>query len=301
LPLYPSDSGNANVNIATYAYAYVCAATDAKVHVNSNSTIAGALRAEFAEFAALAPLAPQPQVTCLTVTQQGREASLALAVGDFVRQSYAARDLLILHDGDKLFHQYCEQVATSARERGAEVSLHRVDPGLTLGQLRNESVARAKGRLLCQWDDDDRSHPDRLLVQVETLLAASASAVFLTQQLHFFTDTNELFCEDWSREPYPLDVVQGSAMVRRDVMPQYPDLRRGEDTALLNALIGSGQSIARVRDKPWLYCYTFHGGNTFLREHHANAVRANGLSPAAMMNIRVALDAALAQFEPPIR
>jgi glycosyltransferase involved in cell wall biosynthesis len=173
--------------------------------------------------------------------------------------------------------------------------------GKTLGELRNESVALARGTLVCQWDDDDRSHPDRLRIQIQALLQENASACYLTQQLHRFVDSGEQIAEDWSHDLYPRNVVQGSAVVRRDAMPRYPALRRGEDTALLHALIEAGEPIARVEGQPWLYCYQFHGGNTFERAHHVAIAQAKRLSPAAMMNARDALEVQTARFVPALQ
>jgi glycosyltransferase involved in cell wall biosynthesis len=248
-------------------------------------------------------LAGNPQVTCLTITQPGREALLANAIGDFARQRYVFRDLLIVHDGDAAFHSHCEALIQQPRDGLQPVigAVLKLPSGYSLGQLRNYSVENARGELMCQWDDDDRSHPDRIAVQVEALRRESAVAAYLCQQLHYFADTDELFCEDFRREPYPLNVVQGSALVRKDSMPRYPDLQRGEDTALLNSLLQTKLPIARISGQPWLFCYGYHGDNTFAREHHATMVAAHALSPAAMMNIRSPLNVALAQYDPGVR
>jgi glycosyltransferase involved in cell wall biosynthesis len=242
-----------------------------------------------------------PLVSCLTITQSGRERTLERAIGDFARQTYPHRELILLHDGDDAWHEICGRLAAKARtDFDAAIFIHRVAAGETLGELRNESVRLARGELVCQWDDDDRSHPERLQRQIETLIAANASACYLEQQIHRFADTGEWLIEDWSRQPYPRNVVQGSALVRRDAMPTYPPLSRGEDTALLHALVIANEPIVRVPDEPWLYCYSFHGGNTFDRAHHAAIARNTQVTPAAFANVRVHLERELNRYSPPI-
>ena len=86
--------------------------------------------------------------------------------------------MVILHDGDETWHQECESIVASNGENASSaISLHRVEPGLSLGELRNRSVELAQGHLVCQWDDDDRSHPMRLSVQVAALIEADAQPV----------------------------------------------------------------------------------------------------------------------------
>jgi glycosyltransferase involved in cell wall biosynthesis len=249
----------------------------------------------------LASLRTAPLVSCLAVTQPGRERMLERAIGDFSRQTYAHRELTLLHDGDDAWHEVCEMLAANARiDFEAAIFVHRVAAGKTLGELRNESVRLARGHLVCQWDDDDRSHPERLQRQIETLIAANASACYLEQQLHLFADTGEWLVEDWSRQPYPRNLVQGSGLVRRDAMPTYPSQSRGEDTALLHALVQANEPIARVRGEPWLYCYSFHGDNTFDRAHHAAIARDTQVTAAAMMNVRVRLQKEVTKYVPEI-
>jgi hypothetical protein len=60
-------------------------------------------------------------------------------------------------------------------------------------------------------------------------------------------------------------------MMARDDHLRYPEegpfATRGEDSVLLEALHDHGP-VARLRDAGDLWLYTYHGGNTFPREHH---------------------------------
>ena len=110
-------------------------------------------------------------VSCITITQPGRLHLLREAVGDFARQTYEARELIIVHDGDSEFDQEVSGLALPYASHG-HISVHRV-ASMPLGALRNAAGALAQGDLICQWDDDDRFHPLRLQIQHEALVRES--------------------------------------------------------------------------------------------------------------------------------
>ena len=236
-------------------------------------------------------------ISALTITRPGALPRLATAFGDFARQTYATRELVVVHDGDAAFDAAVQLLAHRA---GIVASVARADPGTPLGELRNRSVALARGEWVVQWDDDDRHHPERLARQADALALRGASFAFLTEQLHHFPERGTLYWEDWSAEPYPLDFVQGTIVARRERMPAYAPMRRGEDTALCRAIVKSGETIARVRDAGWSYVYTYHGANVFAASHHRAIALAKQLSPARMLAREHVLRARLADYDPPL-
>jgi hypothetical protein len=52
-------------------------------------------------------------ISCLTVTRETRFRSLELAVGDFARQTWAERELVIVHDGDAAFDMKLKRLAAA--------------------------------------------------------------------------------------------------------------------------------------------------------------------------------------------
>ena len=44
---------------------------------------------------------------------------------------------------------------------------------------------------------------------------------YLVDQLHWFQPDNILYWDDWGGEPYPMNVIQGTILARREVMPPY--------------------------------------------------------------------------------
>ncbi len=235
--------------------------------------------------------------TCITITQGHRVPLLRLAVRDFLRQTHAARDLLVLHDGDDHAHASIQGVLTEAGASG-QARVHRVSGTQPLGALRNRATELAKGELICQWDDDDRYHPQRLELQVRALQADDSHFCFLGDQLHWFAEAGELRWDDWSQEPYPLNFVQGTLLGRRALMPAYPAMARGEDTGLCLSLLHAGHRITRLHGQGWCYAYVYHGANAWDGHHHQAISRAKALSGARLLARLPALRARLAEYEP---
>lgn len=236
-------------------------------------------------------------ISALTVTRPASLPHLAASFGDLARQRGVECELVVVHDGDAAFHAAVEITAERA---GLRATVDRAPAGLTLGELRNRSVTLARGELVAQWDDDDRHHPERLARQVAALVERGAAFAFLTGQLHWFPKRGTLHWEDWTTEAYPMDFVQGTLVGRRDAMPAYPAMRRGEDTVLCRRILDAGAPIARVRDADWSYVYTFHGGNAFAEPHHIATARAKHLSDARILARERVLRERLAEYAPPI-
>jgi glycosyltransferase involved in cell wall biosynthesis len=237
-------------------------------------------------------------ISCITVTQEGRLAVLARAVADFRAQSVHDRELVIVHDGGPAFHDGVSQLA--AEHADAPVSVSRTAAGQTLGALRNAAVDAARGEYVCQWDDDDRYHPRRLETQLEALCAARSDCSFLSDQLHLFAQSREMYWDDWDAEPYPLNFAPGTLLGRRDRLARYPDLRRGEDTGQIVAMLREGRTFARLREHGYLHVYIFDGHNTFDRAHHASISYWRRFRGARLIRLESVLRERLAEYEPPL-
>ncbi len=239
--------------------------------------------------------------TCFMITQPSRLELARLAIGDFCAQTHPERDLLIVHDGDEAFDATLRAWLDSAPQckqanAAQQITVHRSVPGQSLGALRNEAVRLARGDLVCQWDDDDRYHPERLALQVKALVDEDADFCFLRDQLHGFVDEGKLTWDDWNLESYPLNFVQGTLLGKREKMPLYPEIRRGEDTGLCLAILEAGHKITRLRHQGWCYIYSFHGGNVWDANHHQAIAQAKQM-PEAFVAIRLEqLRARLAEY-----
>jgi Glycosyl transferase family 2 len=143
------------------------------------------------------------------------------------------------------------------------VNIHVLNPTpkLTLGELRNEAIKRARGEYFCQWDDDDWYHNERLSRQYEACVSNCREASALTNWLIF----DEL---DGSAYFSHFRLWEGSLFCRRDVVTTevcYPSERRNEDSVFINMLMARGYIFPLVA--AGLYIYTAHESNTWPREH----------------------------------
>lgn len=192
-----------------------------------------------------------PLISCLMVTR-GDPARVRLSIEQFRRQTYAPRELVIICD------EMTEALDALAAEAGDNVRLVPAGPGLTLGELRNLSVAEAYGDIVCQWDDDDLYGPDRIAHGVGALLQVSADALFL-RQWFMWCPAQQVLALSRSR------IWEGSMIARRSALAPYPALRREEDTRMVDAMVA--RSSIALLDDPLSYCYCIHGRNTSPDDH----------------------------------
>lgn len=206
------------------------------------------------------------KISCLTITQIGRIGLLKRCLASYASQTIdvASRELVLLHhDGP---------AATSAFERLASdlnIEVRVVEaPRAPLGRLRNLSIEHARGELLCQWDDDDFYHPERLWAQSVPFAATDCAATSLDSQFYWFLDTNELFI----RRGVP-EGIHGTVMFRNGLGFKYDEsMSKSEDSRFMEDLLKRG-SVVRIDDRPELYVRTFHGMNTWGRNHHHKHTR----------------------------
>ena len=216
----------------------------------------------------------RPLISCLTVTA-GRLRLLKEAIQCYLDQSYPNRELVIVTADSETYRQGIRRLL--ARLDRSDIRLFTVDdPATSLGRLRNISLEQARGEVVCQWDDDDLYHPDRLRLQHEAMVEAGARACFLTGHLQFFAREGELLWVDWTRGSV-LDeaarLVPGSVMAYADDRMRYPEAGplslRGEDNVVRTQIFSFG-SVAGLPDHDYLYLYRFHGRNTHSQGHHRN-------------------------------
>lgn len=192
-----------------------------------------------------------PMVSCLMVTH-GELARVQLSIEQFKRQTYAPRELVIVCD------QVTEALEALVAKAGDGVRLVSAVPDVTLGELRNLSVAAAHGDLVCQWDDDDLYGPDRIAHGVGALLQVGADALFL-RQWFMWCPSQRVLALSRSR------IWEGSMIARKSAIAPYPALRREEDTRMVDAMVA--RSSIALLDDPLSYCYCIHGQNTSPDEH----------------------------------
>ncbi|MBB5686232.1 glycosyltransferase family 2 protein [Sphingobium boeckii] len=192
-----------------------------------------------------------PLISCLMVTR-GHVFPASFAIRCYQRQSYRDRELVIVCDRPD-----SAVAMLVARLDDPSIRLIETAPA-SLGELRNVSVAHARGALLCQWDDDDLYAPDRLAVQAAALKAHDVVAVFLERWLIWWPERRALAAS--GRRTW-----EGSMLARREAVPAYPAQALAEDQVTVERLCAIRPVL--LIDRPHVYCYVVHGRNSYDEAH----------------------------------
>jgi glycosyltransferase involved in cell wall biosynthesis len=240
-----------------------------------------------------------PLISCLMVTLPvaGRFDRLKQSLAGYLAQTYEPRELVIVANGGtrEALAAIKAHVASLGRD-----DIRMVEPpgDLTLGALRNISMKSARGEVVCQWDDDDLFHPERLERQFQALARSGAEACCLEQVMQFFTVERLLYCLNFRVGGQP--VFQGSLMAWAHAQLVYPETgplaRLGEDTEVVGALLARG-GLHALRDMAHLYVYVSHGANSWDDWHHRCVARYHGLSPGLLRRREAKLREELAVFD----
>jgi glycosyltransferase involved in cell wall biosynthesis len=188
------------------------------------------------------------------MVSRGHLVPAQFAIDCYRRQTWPNRELVIV--GTDQSSELPDHVAAL----GDPTIRHHSAAPAALGTLRNVSVEQARGHLVCQWDDDDLYHPERLEFQYAGLIASGAAAHFLSRWWLWWPERRQLAIS--SRR-----IWEGSMLAHRDALGRYPAIARREDTQLVVELRERHRIV--YSDQPSAYCYIVHGGNSFGPRHHA--------------------------------
>lgn len=191
-------------------------------------------------------------VSCLMVTRGGLFPA-RFAIEAFLAQSHDCCELVIVSDtpSDGL-------VAHLAALADPRIRLIEADPA-PLGALRNLSIDAARGDIVVQWDDDDLHAPNRVTLQVAALQRSGSAAICLQRWTMWWPARYRLALS--GRRGW-----EGSLIGWKRKLLPYPHSARGEDSAMIDAMLAAHISIGLI-DRPDLYCYVVHGGNAWDRPH----------------------------------
>lgn len=167
----------------------------------------------------------------------------------FLNQTYPNRELLIVSDGDEI------RDLTEGSER---VRLIHLSEMRQIGAKRNFGCKRAAGDVICHFDDDDYSAPERIASQVAALEAHPDKAVTGYHSMKFQNDSGQ-----WWKYSNGLHYALGTSLCyRRDwqLAHPFPALQVGEDTAF----VGTAWSLNALHtdDAGELMHATIHQSNT---------------------------------------
>ncbi len=202
-----------------------------------------------------------PLISCLCVTKN-RVPLLKRAIRCFEAQTYPNKELIVV--GQFSDKSTLDLMINDKRFKGGNIHGYSCDPEANLGELRNQSLAFARGGFIAQWDDDDWHHPHRLKEQMDSIIASGRQACTMQQWVIHNAVLGGFYisgARNW----------EGSLLSHRSIMPTYPSLTRGEDSPVVKLLVGTGHMVS-LCGRPELYVYTYHGGNTWDEEHFTQLI-----------------------------
>ncbi|NJR31774.1 MAG: glycosyltransferase, partial [Chamaesiphon sp. CSU_1_12] len=194
-----------------------------------------------------------PKVSCVMVTKDRLE-FVKQAIFCFGRQTYPDRELVIIDNSSN--NEIAEYLDRSPYP---QIAYYRYpSPDLSLGELRNLSIAKATGDYIAQWDDDDLYDPLRLELQMAAIAMLKVDCCFL-DSLYLWWPHQQRLARSFTR------LWEGTIVCSKEVFPIYPKLQRGEDSSVTDLLIANYRIVALNR--PDLYIYGCHQQNTWDSEH----------------------------------
>jgi glycosyltransferase involved in cell wall biosynthesis len=191
-----------------------------------------------------------PLVTCIMPTANRRR-FVPCAIDYFQRQSYPARELIVLDDGEDSVQ---DLVPSSDQIRYVRLTNRR-----SLGAKRNLACELASGEIIAHWDDDDWMADWRLAYQVAALSKRSAALCGLSQLLFSEPRNGRAWVYACSR---PGAWVAGGTMCYHKALWRrfpFPELTEGEDTCFV---MGIPDEWVMSLENNRFYVATVHAGNT---------------------------------------
>jgi len=223
-------------------------------------------------------------VSCLMVTLPvpQRLRFVQRSVACYCRQTHRKKELVIVVDqgAQEAISAIAAYVSSLGRD---DIRIIDLPTKLSVGALRNISLDGAHGDVVCQWDDDDLYHPQRLELQLQALIGSGYQAVCLQEVMQFFTDSRTLYWTNWhttSTKSFP-----GTLMCRKSAQIRYhetgPGAQLGEDTVVVLQLQRQN-GLHILVGAPHLYTYVSHGDNSWAPDHHRMLATRLGISRALL-------------------
>lgn len=197
-------------------------------------------------------------VSAICVTN-GNEFYLKRAIICFLNQTYLKKELIIVHEKKCPFFFNLKKEYIDHNN----IKFYHIERDLqySLGKLRNFAISQSNGKYICQWDDDDWYHPERIKIQLESLIKSKLPSTILTKWTVFDSIKNEAYISNER-------LWEGSILCLKSIFKKisYSDEEKGEDTPVISYLDNRNE-IFRIKNMPYLYIYVFHGENTWSIDH----------------------------------
>jgi glycosyltransferase involved in cell wall biosynthesis len=191
-----------------------------------------------------------PLVSCILPTKN-RAAFVPDAIRSYQSQTYPNKELIVLDNG--------EDATESLIPPDPTIRYARVHGEVTTGDMRNACVMQSSGQVICHFDSDDWSAPERVTDQVTRL---GTFGVVTGYHSMLFYDVRDGKCYQWHTPQVTMRYLLGTSLCyRRQWWDHHPfrSLTVGEDVRFVQQAMreayklvptaAAGQlMVARVHD-----------------------------------------------------
>lgn len=201
-----------------------------------------------------------PLISCICITRK-RPQLLQRAIDCFKKQHYPNKEIVILYeDDDPATEAFLAQYVVPGDPAIKQLKVKK-SAGQYLGGLRNLAIQAASGAYICQWDDDDWYHPDRLRFQYSLLEQGPYAACVMGKVIIHDSVGQQAYLSCYRH-------WEGTVLCQKEAALRYPyvNIEKGEDTPFIDALLKDGLLLNTLQH-PHYFVYTFHGANTWDYRH----------------------------------
>jgi glycosyltransferase involved in cell wall biosynthesis len=201
----------------------------------------------------------QPLVSCICLTHNSVDL-LQRALRCFQKQTYGSKELIVAFTDD---NKSAAGLINRLGDASVRPLVYSSETNMTLGEKRNAAIQHASGQYICNWDDDDWHHIERIEIQAKALFETENKASILSQLILYdgVSGDSYISATRWGWEQTLF--CEKSLFDNPDWKYQHAD--RGEDSPLIYKLKQSNLLVSIPR--PDLYVYVYHSRNVFHREH----------------------------------
>jgi glycosyltransferase involved in cell wall biosynthesis len=200
-----------------------------------------------------------PKVSCICPTYNRvatQKYLLEETVESFLRQDYPNKELIIINDHPKqkilLKNPHPEIYIINYFERFS-----------TLGRKYNHAINSALGELICTWEDDDISLPNRLSVSVDYI----GNHKYFNPRSYFFL-SGDIFQFDGQGYSHNCSMFTKEAWKE---VGGYPEVSGPQDAQMDGRLRSLNDTIDgrdSLKHKEWFYIYRWGVSNLHLSGYH---------------------------------
>lgn len=186
----------------------------------------------------------RPKVSVILCTR--RPEFIGFALGQIAHQRNVDLEVVLALHG---FPADLPEVKAAVAEFDRPIAVVEVAAEAPFGEALNEGAARASGRYVAKWDDDDWYGPDFL---ADMLLASSYTGAELVGCMAQFVYLGQIDLTIYrpSRSEWMTRLISGGTFVMErhafDAVGGFPPVRRSVDAAMLDVLLAAGGRIYRT-------------------------------------------------------